>query len=165
MNEKEGTDLWLFAGFSLDPRRRQLFAPDGRRIPLNARAFDTLLCLVEHPNEIVDKRALMKAVWPSAVVEENNLNQHISIVRRALGETPHEHRFIVTVKGRGFVFVPKVTKSALPLEFAPPPSPAIDLRSIVTIALLLMFAAGVMWFATMASDPPASAAVAHVRAH
>ncbi|MGH8314400.1 MAG: winged helix-turn-helix domain-containing protein [Steroidobacterales bacterium] len=172
MKMYEGMDLWHFTGFSLDPRRRQLFAPDGRVIPLSARAFDTLLCLVEHPNQVVDKRMLMKAVWPNAVVEENNLNQHISIVRRALGETPGEHRFIVTVKGRGFVFVPTVSKSRPPAELAPLLRLRVSSRSIVAAALLLALAAGVSWYVTMDSGAAAKssgatpiATVAHAPAH
>src|SRR5215469_18416693 len=91
--------MFAFAGFSLDPRRCLLFGTQGEPIPLNGRAFDTLLYLVEHPNVLVDKQTLMKAVWPNVTVEENNLNQTISAVRRALGETPGEHRFIITVAG------------------------------------------------------------------
>jgi TolB-like protein/DNA-binding winged helix-turn-helix (wHTH) protein len=110
MSAASDTEVFVFAGFSLDPRQRLLFAPDGRPSPLSPRAFDTLLYLVEHPNQLVDKQALMKAVWPNVIVEENNLNQNISIVRRVLGETAGEHRFIVTVPGRGFRFVPPVTR-------------------------------------------------------
>ena len=101
-------------GFSLDARQRVLWGPDGRPIPLSGRAFDTLLFLAEHPNELIDKRTLLKAVWPNVIVEENNLNQNISLVRRALGDTPEEHRFVVTVPGRGFRFVPPVTRLDAP---------------------------------------------------
>ena len=110
MSAVSGAEVFAFEGFSLDPRRRRLFGPDGRSLPLSGRAFDTLLYLVEHPNQLIDKQALMKAVWPNVIVEENNLNQNILIVRRVLGETPGEHRFIVTVPGRGFRFVPAVRR-------------------------------------------------------
>jgi Tol biopolymer transport system component/DNA-binding winged helix-turn-helix (wHTH) protein len=110
MSAASGTEVFVFSGFSLDPRQRLLFAPDGRSLPLSGRAFDTLLYLVEHPNQLIDKQALMKAVWPNAIVEENNLNQNVAAVRRALGEAPGEHRFIVTVPGRGFRFVPVVKR-------------------------------------------------------
>jgi adenylate cyclase len=106
-----GTEVFTFSGFSLDPRQRLLFGPDGRSRSLSGRAFDTLLYLVEHPNQFIDKQALMRAVWPKVVVEENNLNQNISIVRRVLGEGPGEHRFIATVPGRGFRFVANVAVS------------------------------------------------------
>jgi TolB-like protein/DNA-binding winged helix-turn-helix (wHTH) protein len=115
-----------FAGFSLDARRRVLSGPDGRPVPLSGRAFDTLLFLAEHPNELIDKRTLLKAVWPNVIVEENNLNQNISLVRRALGDTPDEHRFVVTVPGRGFRFVPPVTRLAAPQSTAAAALPSAD---------------------------------------
>lgn len=137
MSAASSPEVFAFSGFSLDTRQRLLFGPDGRAVPLSGRAFDTLLYLVEHPNQLIDKQALMKAVWPNVIVEENNLNQNISIVRRALGETAGEHRFVVTIPGRGFRFVPTVSRldseviSALrhpaaspPTEGSPPPTGA-----------------------------------------
>jgi TolB-like protein/DNA-binding winged helix-turn-helix (wHTH) protein len=109
--------VFTFAGFSLDARQRLLFGSEGKPIPLTGRAFETLLYLLEHADELVDKQTLMKAVWPNVIVEENNLNQNVSIVRRALGEVPGEHRFIVTVPGRGFRFVALVQRrDALPAQ-------------------------------------------------
>jgi TolB-like protein/tetratricopeptide (TPR) repeat protein len=102
-----------FEGFSLDPRRRLLFGANGTPIPLVGRAFDTLLYLIEHAGELVDKQTLMKAVWPIVVVDENNLSQTISALRRVLGESPGEHRFIVTVPGRGYRFAPPVERLEL----------------------------------------------------
>src|SRR5579872_6039820 len=81
---------------------------DGRALPLTSRAYDLLVFFLEHPNELLDKSALMEAMWPTVVVEENNLNQHISALRRVLGETPEERRFIVTVPGRGYRFIASV---------------------------------------------------------
>ncbi len=104
------SQVFVFGGFSLDPRQRLLFGPDGEPRLLSGRAFETLLYLVENPDRLIDKQTLMKAVWPNMVVEENNLNQNISIVRRVLGEMPGEHRFVVTVPGRGFRFVAAVNR-------------------------------------------------------
>jgi len=98
-----------FGEFRVDvPKRLLLLKADGRALPLSSRAFDTLLFFLEHPGELLDKSTLMAAVWPNLVVEENNLNQHISALRRTLGERPEEHRFIVTVPGRGYRFVAPV---------------------------------------------------------
>ena len=130
MSAAPGTEVLVFSGFSLDPRQRLLFGADGRTVPLTGRAFDTLLYLAEHPHQLIDKQSLMKAVWPNVIVEENNLNQNISIVRRALGETPGENRFVVTVPGRGFRFAPAVTRQvagdppAPPIALAPTTAPA-----------------------------------------
>lgn len=123
LNAVASTEVFAFAGFSLDPRQRLLFGPDGQPVPLTARAFDTLLYLVEHPNELIEKQTLMKAIWPNVIVEENNLNQNISAVRRALGETPGDHRFVVTVPGRGFRFVPAVRRLSPDAETQAPPEP------------------------------------------
>ena len=67
----------------LDASAQALYSKaDGRPIALTARVYDTLLFLVEHPNELLDKRRLMSAIWPNLVVEENNLDQSISTLRQ-----------------------------------------------------------------------------------
>ena len=105
---------YRFNGFSADPVRRLLFGPDGEPIALKPRVFDTLLYLIEHRGELLQKQALLDAIWLHVVVEENNLNQAISTLRRVLGETRDDHRFIVTEPGRGYRFVAPV--EAVPVE-------------------------------------------------
>jgi len=100
--------IYAFGGFRLDAGRRLLFGADGTPVPLNSRAFETLLLFVENPQVLLEKQRLLRAIWPNAVVEENNLNQCVWALRRALGESPGEHRFIVTVPGVGYLFVPRV---------------------------------------------------------
>src|SRR5262245_39618111 len=102
--------ILAFAGFVLDVRKRSLLGPDGMVIDISSRAFETLHFLVSHPHELVDKQRLMAAVWPNRVVEDNNLNQQISALRKLLGESPGEHRFIVTVTGLGYRFVQDVAE-------------------------------------------------------
>ncbi len=92
----------------MDTLRRRLYGSDGEAIALKPKVFDTLLYLVEHAGELLDKSTLMKGVWGDVVVEENSLNQHISTLRRALGEAPGDNRFIVTVQRRGYRFVAAV---------------------------------------------------------
>ena len=109
MTEPGTRIVYEFDGFRLDLQQRLLLsAVDGRPIPLTPRVFDTLLYFVERRGELLDKATLMKAIWPNIVVEENNLNQNISALRRVLGESPGEHRFIVTEPGRGYRFVADV---------------------------------------------------------
>ena len=100
--------IYTFQGFRLDPGGRRLVSADGEPIPLTSRVFDTLLYLVSHRGELLDKDSLMQAVWPDTVVEENRLNQVISALRKALGEKPGEQRFILTEPGRGYRFVAEV---------------------------------------------------------
>jgi DNA-binding winged helix-turn-helix (wHTH) protein len=110
MSTAQAEAILAFAGYVLDARRRLLIGPDGAPVELSSRAFDTLLYLALHQHEVIDKPRLMKAVWPNRVVEENNLNQQISTLRKVFGETAGEHRFIVTVSGRGYKFVQDVER-------------------------------------------------------
>jgi TolB-like protein/DNA-binding winged helix-turn-helix (wHTH) protein/Flp pilus assembly protein TadD len=99
------SDIYEFADFSLDVAERRLLRRDGTVVPLTPRVFDTLRFLVEHSGRVLDKEMLMEAVWPDCIVEENNLTQNISTLRRLFGETPGSHRFIVTIPSRGYRFV------------------------------------------------------------
>src|SRR5688572_17386284 len=76
------------------------------------KAFEILLYLVRRADQVVEKDEILEAVWPDTIVEENNLTQNISALRRALGEKHRENRFIATVPGRGYKFVAEVRKSA-----------------------------------------------------
>jgi DNA-binding winged helix-turn-helix (wHTH) protein len=99
--------VYEFDDFRLDAGRRLLWS-DGQPLPLTPKAFDTLLYLVRNAGKTIDKDELMAAIWPDTVVEENNLNKNISILRRRLQEKPGEHRFIATVPGKGYRFVASV---------------------------------------------------------
>ena len=88
--------LYEFGPFRLDPLKRRLLR-DGEPVPLTPKAFDTLLALVEQSGRTIEKDDLMKKVWPDAVVEENNLNQNITALRRSLGDSRHESQYIATV--------------------------------------------------------------------
>ncbi|HYJ42293.1 MAG TPA: winged helix-turn-helix domain-containing protein [Steroidobacteraceae bacterium] len=103
-------------GFTVDVRRRLLLRREsGEVIALNAKVFDTLLYLAQHPGEVLDKDTLLSAVWPGVVVEENSLAQNVSALRQALGETHGENRYIATVPRRGYRFVAEVhARSELP---------------------------------------------------
>ena len=79
---------------------------------LSPRLFNALLLFVEHAGELLDKDALMRALWPGLVVDENSLSQVVSGLRRALADDPVASRYIQTVPRRGFRFVATVT--ALP---------------------------------------------------
>lgn len=120
MDQLSTKTSYEFSGFHLDTVLQVLVSPAGEMIALPARAYDVLRYLVERPGELIDKASLMRAVWPSTVVEENNLNQCILTLRRALGESAGERRFILTVPGRGFKFVAPVR--AVPVSSDPSPA-------------------------------------------
>jgi TolB-like protein/DNA-binding winged helix-turn-helix (wHTH) protein/Flp pilus assembly protein TadD len=110
--------VYEFGEFSLDARKRLLWRA-GTQVRLAPRVFETLLFLVEHHDTVLDKERLMEAVWPDSIVEENNLTQNISALRRVFGETPGSHHYIVTVPGRGYRFVADV--KILETNAGPPP--------------------------------------------
>ena len=99
---------YRFETFRLDTQTRELRDGDGPPVPLTAKAFDTLRFLVENRHRIVGKDELLETVWAGRVVEENNLTQAVSVLRRALGSGAGDHRYVVTVPGRGYQFVAEV---------------------------------------------------------
>src|SRR6266567_675578 len=107
-----GARVYGFGDFRLDPGKRLLLGRDGTPISLNPKAYDTLAYLLERPGSVVHKDELMQAIWPDTAVEENNLTQNISIIRRVLGEEHGQHRYIATVPGRGYQFVAGVKVDA-----------------------------------------------------
>jgi DNA-binding winged helix-turn-helix (wHTH) protein/TolB-like protein/tetratricopeptide (TPR) repeat protein len=100
-------ELYEFDNFRLDVSERILWRA-GERLPLSEKAFDTLRALVRRGNHLVGKDELLAEVWADAIVEENNLDKNISILRRVLGERAGKGKFIETVRGHGFRFVPTV---------------------------------------------------------
>ncbi len=102
--------FFSFGSFRIDVTERVLLGPNGT-IPLTPKAFDTLLCLVENSGHVLSKKELMEKVWPDSFVEENNLAQNISILRKVLGESAGGQDYIQTVPKRGYRFVAEVTES------------------------------------------------------
>src|SRR5580704_916324 len=105
----EHIEKYQFDEFELLPTPRFLLRA-GSRIPLTPKPFDTLLMLVERAGQTVFKEELLAQVWSGAEVEENNLTQSISTLRKALGEKRGENRYIVTDPGRGYRFVAPVSR-------------------------------------------------------
>src|SRR5579863_9208862 len=96
--------LYRFDEFELNPSARA-FLRNGMPILVSPKAFEVLTYLVINPGRVVTKDELLKAVWPDSFVEEGNLAQHISWLRKAMGDRSH---YIVTVPGRGYQFAAKV---------------------------------------------------------
>jgi pimeloyl-ACP methyl ester carboxylesterase/DNA-binding winged helix-turn-helix (wHTH) protein len=98
--------IYGFDKFRLDARERLLF--DGvKTLPLAPKVFDTLLLLVENAGRILSKERMLREIWEDAFVEENNLAQNISYLRRILGET-RDLKFIETVPKFGYRFIAPV---------------------------------------------------------
>jgi len=121
----QAAQFYEFGPFRLDTSEQMLLR-DGRAIALPPKAYETLLILVEHGGRTLTKDELMSAIWPDTFVEEANLAHNISLLRKALGESPGEQQYIQTVPRRGYRFVAEVRQpqaaEASPVE--PQPAPA-----------------------------------------
>ena len=113
--------LYRFEEFVLDPRRRSLSHGDSD-VSLTPKAFDVLLFLAQNPNRVVTKDELLQAVWGDTFVEEGNLKQYISHLRKALGDNSEDPRLIVTIPRKGYQFTARVEVSDPP-DLAQQPRP------------------------------------------
>ncbi len=135
--------IFEFGDFRVEADKRRLLHR-GEAVPLTPKVFDTLLLLLQHKGEIVEKDDLMRAIWPDTVVEENNLNQNISTLRRVLGQNQNENRCILTVPGKGYRFVADVKVSD-----AVKPSPATSHEQPATTTVTL----AVLPFESIGAEP------------
>lgn len=99
---------YRFGPFCLDAGRRLLLCDD-RPVSITPKALETLLVLIERRGSTVSKDELLGLVWPDVAVEEASLTQNIFTLRKILGETPDQHRYIVTAPREGYRFVGEVT--------------------------------------------------------
>lgn len=105
--------VFEFGDFIIDADQRRLVRrSSAQAVPLTPKAMDTLIYLIEHRQELLDKGTLLAAIWPNVTVEENSLTQTISTLRRVLGEARGENRYIATIPGRGYKFVAEVAPRA-----------------------------------------------------
>src|ERR1044072_8659374 len=118
------SSLYEFRDFALDVGQQRLSRRDpGGPIALTAKAFDTLVYLVEHAQQTLDRDELLRAIWPGVIVEENSLSQNISTVRQVRGAARGETRYVLTIPRKGYRFMGKVgqrEEPALPPDPKPP---------------------------------------------
>src|SRR5437763_14430379 len=125
------SEAFAFGPFRLLAARRELLA-HGVPVTLGQRAFEILLLLVSRHGQLVTKDELMAEVWPGVVVEENNIQVHISAVRKVLAAAGDGERYLLTVAGRGYRFVAPVERAGGgeaktdPPDRSAPPSAAFD---------------------------------------
>ena len=128
--------FYEFGPFVLDTTQHLLLR-EGNPVSLTPKTYDLLLILLENSGRMLRKDELMKALWPNSFVEDSNLTQQISAVRKALGETAGQDRFIVTVPGKGYRFAAAVNRPLL-AENPPPPNPRLRMPLIAALAVLLV---------------------------
>jgi TolB-like protein/DNA-binding winged helix-turn-helix (wHTH) protein/Flp pilus assembly protein TadD len=110
MSESQPT--YTFGPFSVNASKKLLWR-DGEPVPLAPKVLDTLLVLIASRDRVVSKDELLERVWDGASVEEGGLARNISVLRKALGEKPDDHTYIVTAPGKGYRFVADVQESAV----------------------------------------------------
>lgn len=122
---------YRFPPFTADVARRKLWC-DGEPVSIADKTFDTLLALIEHRDRVVSRDELLSLVWPDKVVEENNLDRHISTLRDVFGDKgQHKHRHIRTVPREGYRFVAELDDQAKSAEPAPQP----EIREVAETAV------------------------------
>jgi TolB-like protein/DNA-binding winged helix-turn-helix (wHTH) protein/Tfp pilus assembly protein PilF len=136
---EENQHFYQFGPFRLDPLKRRLMR-DEEPLRLTPKAFDLLLVLVEEHGRTIEKDELLERVWAGTIVEENNLNQNITALRKSLGDSRQESQYIATIPGVGYRFVAEVQKVELTqrrndaAEAPPVPRP----RPVFRYALLIL---------------------------
>jgi len=151
--------IYEIGGFRFDSMKRQLRDAEGNLLDLPARSTDALLFFLERRGQDVSKDQLMKALWPNTVVEENNLNQAIFALRRALGDDASSPRFIMTLPGRGYRFIADAEPAPTPM---PPPASGLPRYVAFGVAALIALGgiAAVLWPRALATNAaPVSVAV------
>jgi TolB-like protein/DNA-binding winged helix-turn-helix (wHTH) protein/Flp pilus assembly protein TadD len=101
--------FYEFGPFRLDPLKRRLTS-EGEPVRLAPKALELLLVLVEASGRTVEKDELLEKVWAGTIVEENNLNQAITALRKSLGDSRQDSQYIATVPGLGYRFVAEVKR-------------------------------------------------------
>lgn len=99
--------FYEFADFRVDAEKHLLWRGTDP-IPLTPKVFETFLVFLEHRGEVLEKDRLMSLLWADSFVEESNLTQNVAVLRKALGEHSKQHKFILTIPGRGYRFVADV---------------------------------------------------------
>jgi DNA-binding winged helix-turn-helix (wHTH) protein len=120
-------DVFLFEGFRFDRRGGGLFRRDEHGtfvlVAISSRALGILGVLVERPGDLVSRDAIIAAVWPTTVVEDNNLSTQLAALRRVIDQGREEGSCIQNVSGRGYRLVVPVSRVKLePSSQSAPPS-------------------------------------------
>jgi DNA-binding winged helix-turn-helix (wHTH) protein/TolB-like protein len=129
----ESSLSYEFGPFVLDTMQHALLK-HGAPVDITPKTYDTLLVLLQNNGRMLSKEELIQAVWPDSFVEESNLTQQVSMIRRALGESATEQRYVITVPGRGYRFTGDVRTRDMPAS-AGASSPSLERPSGETNAL------------------------------
>ncbi len=96
------------AGLRVDPGERQATL-EGTALSLTRKEFDLLAYLAARPGRVVSRRELLEEVWRQpSIGEDQTIDVHLYWLRRKLGESAAEPRFLHTVRGVGIRFAAPV---------------------------------------------------------
>jgi Tol biopolymer transport system component/DNA-binding winged helix-turn-helix (wHTH) protein len=124
---------YQFDSYVLDPNTKTLKDGD-TLVELTPKVFTTLLVLVENRDKVLTKDELLTLIWPSQFVDQSNLSQNISVLRKSIGETDSGKKYIATFPGRGYRFIGgvEVKRHREDDRAIPPPTP--DPRAVDEVA-------------------------------
>src|SRR5215475_2364505 len=107
--EQQNNQCYEFGPFRLATAEHRLYR-NSKMVMLPPKEFNLLLLLVQNPGQVMNRESLIKSLWPNTVVEEANLNVHISALRKALAENQGEQHYIETLPRLGYRFIAPVTE-------------------------------------------------------
>ena len=120
MDAERAAGAWRFDRFTLDLARGALLGPDGAEVPVRPKSFALLRLLVENAGRLLDRDAIMAAVWPDVIVTDESITQCVRDVRRALSDEAQS--LLRTVPRRGYLLTAEVSRAgpaaAVPEEAA-----------------------------------------------
>ncbi len=171
--QPQSPDRWAFGPFEVNVRAAQLLK-SGVRIRLPGQPFQILLILLAHPGEVVTNEQLRKQIWKEGIFVdfEHGLHAAVNRLRRSLGDSAENPRYIETVPGRGYRFIGAVERRGVPILLASnssdtspvppqvtddlfPASPKPGRRRGITAALTLLIGALAIWAASQLYQTPA----------
>ncbi|MGI8787372.1 MAG: winged helix-turn-helix domain-containing protein [Pyrinomonadaceae bacterium] len=109
LQQPETKHFYEFEAFRLDPQEK-ILTTGGEAIALAPKVFDTLEVFICNAGRLIEKEELMQRIWQDRFVEEGNLAFNVKELRKALGDSASEPRFIETVPRRGYRFIAEVKK-------------------------------------------------------
>jgi TolB-like protein/DNA-binding winged helix-turn-helix (wHTH) protein/Flp pilus assembly protein TadD len=153
----QAKEYYEFGPYRLDLHARVLLR-DGAIVALTPKVLDMLVVLVKNAGQPVSKDELLRTVWPDAFVEESNLTQNISVLRKALAQPPDNGHYIETIPKRGYRFLAEVRRTQAPFAAAQNgasrgsqsptiPTPRIARPwTVAILAILIAASASAFWF-------------------
>lgn len=138
-------NCFSFDDVVVDPPGSRVFKA-GKRVALEPKAFRVLVYLLERQGRVVEKSALLSAIWPDTFVTENALTRSVALLRKTLGDNKSPAKYIETVPTRGYRFIAEISKlppSALPLQGNGHSSSLRKVSSIALIGLIALLTLGI----------------------